>query len=175
MVGCGSTAEPEDADEAATDASTDEAVATPDETYKLHAKYGGIKFDLPEGWTALVTDGVLSMEVPEGGAADVSVQGTIIRNAVTEGEEQASVDACMDGIMQTLSEQEGYAEGDYSAEIEGIPSRVAKCSLSANGMMVEVYVVAVAVDSNVTNLIMASSEGECDAEFESIIDSITLA
>ena len=174
LAGCGSSAGSDSGTSDGTDAVS-ETEAAADETYRLHATYGGIRFDLPEGWTVLVTDGTLTMEIPEGGAVDVNVQGTIARGAATEGDEQASVDGYVDGIVEALSQQEGFQEEGYSASIEGIPSKATKCSLSANGMKVEVYVVAVAADGNITNLIMASSEGECDAQFESIIDSITLA
>ncbi len=174
LAGCGSTGS-EDAEDAAADTSQAEPEAPAAETYTGQVEYGGIKFDVPEGWTAIVTNSALTMEIPDGGASDASVQGTVTRGAATEGDEQASVDTYIDSILETLSQQEGFEEADYSASIEGVPSKTVKCSLSANDMTVEVYVVAVAVDGNITNLIMASSEGEYDAEYQSIIDSMALA
>ena len=176
LAGCSSASSGEsEADATASDAPQAEPEAPAGDEYTGQVEYGGITFDIPEGWTAVVSDSALSVQFPGGGASDASVQGTITLGAVAEGDEQGSVDAYVDDIMQMLSQQEGYELSDYEAAVEGVPSKAVKCSLSSNDKTVEVYVVAVAVDDDVTNLIMASSEGEYNEQYEAVIGSIALA
>lgn len=138
--------------------------------------FGGISFAMPSGWTSTVSNDSLAVKIPEKSGVVSIITGThrAVDNSLINGLEGYALDAFLGGMVGGLEESNGRVVDESTTTIDGKTAKTVKCTATISGHSVDVYLFAVLVDDGVTSLVLGSSDGTCNEQFEAILKSVRI-
>jgi len=140
-------------------------------------KFGGISFVLPDGWEASASGDKLEIKAPENKDVIAVMQGNHKKNSVPSGKEEAALDSYIGGVLKGIgANTSSINNANITMQtIDGKTSETAKLTMNLAGYSIDTYAFGVIVDDGITNLMLGSTDGAYNKEFEGIINSVKIA
>ncbi len=158
-------ADAEDGDDSATGDSDDSASGDT-------VMFGGVKFVIPDGWSTTIDGDDMEVVIPDDGTNVAKIVITQFPYDMTEDIEKDSVEAFMSGVVASFEGQESYEGTTKDRKIDGHYAELLDCSFVLDGEPLDSYVLTVATDDGIVSMMMASTNGSYNEQFQSIIDSV---